>query len=73
VTFDKQSGTGGSDSVTATYGAAMPAATAPTRAGYTFSGYYTVAGGAGTQYYTAAMASARNWDIAANTTLYATH
>jgi hypothetical protein len=32
-----------------------------------------VAGGAGTQYYTAAMASARNWDIAANTTLYATH
>ena len=39
VTFDKQSGTGGSDSVSATYGAAMPAATAPTRTGYTFSGY----------------------------------
>jgi uncharacterized repeat protein (TIGR02543 family) len=71
VTFDKQSGTGGSDSVSATYGAAMPAATAPTRTGYTFGGYYTAAGGAGTQYYTAAMASARNWDIAANTTLYA--
>jgi uncharacterized repeat protein (TIGR02543 family) len=49
----------------------MPAATAPTRTGYTFSGYYTAAGGAGTQYYTAAMASAGNWDIAANTTLYA--
>ena len=67
----RSSGTGWSDNVTATYGSAMPAATAPTRTGYTFGGYYTVAGGAGTQYYTAAMASARNWDIAANTTLYA--
>ena len=71
VTFDKQGGTGGSDNVSATYGSAMPAATAPTRAGYTFGGYYTGTGGSGTQYYTAAMASARNWDLAANTTLYA--
>jgi uncharacterized repeat protein (TIGR02543 family) len=71
VTFDKQSGTGGSDNLTATYGAAMPAATAPTRTGYTFGGYYTAINGGGTQYYTAAMASARNWDITANTTLYA--
>jgi hypothetical protein len=71
VTFDKQSGTGGSDSVSATYGVAMPVASAPTRTGYTFGGYYTVTNGTGTQYYTAAMASARNWDIAAKTTLYA--
>ena len=49
----------------------MPTATAPARTGYTFGGYYTGTGGTGTQYYTAAMASARNWDIASNTTLYA--
>jgi hypothetical protein len=71
VTFDKQSGTGGSDNVSAIYGSAMPAATSPTRTGYTFGGYYTSENGTGTQYYTAAMASARNWDIAAATTLYA--
>ena len=71
VTFDKQSGTGGSTSVSATYGSAMPSATAPTRSGYTFGGYYTQTGGSGTQYYTSGMASSRNWDLAANTTLYA--
>ena len=71
VTFDKQSGSGGSDSVTAAFAGAMPAATAPTRAGYTFGGYYTAVSGGGTQYYTAAMASAANWNIAANTTLFA--
>jgi len=70
VSFDRQSGTGGSASVSATYGSAMPAATAPTRTGYSFGGYYTAING-GTQYYTAAMASATNWNIAANTTLYA--
>ena len=72
VTLNKQSGTGGSGSVTATYGAAMPSATMPTREGYIFQGYYdTDATSGGTQYYTAAGASARNWDKAANTTLYA--
>ena len=38
---------------------------------YTFGGYYTATGGSGTQYYTAAGASARNWDKTVNTTLYA--
>ncbi len=71
VTFDKQSGTGGSSSVNATYGSAMPAANAPTRAGYTFGGYYTGTGGSGIQYYTTAMASAKNWDLATTATLYA--
>ena len=70
ITFDKQGGSGGTNSVTATYGSAMPSATAPTRTGYTFNGYWDATSG-GTQYYTAAMASARNWDKAANTTLYA--
>jgi hypothetical protein len=71
VTFNKQGGTGGNASVLATYGSAMPAGTAPTRTGYSFGGYYTAAGGLGIQYYDAAMASARNWDITASTTLYA--
>ncbi len=71
VTFDQQGGTGGSDNVTATYNSAMPSATMPTRAHYTFGGYYTSTDGGGTQYYTAEGASARTWDIAYATTLYA--
>jgi uncharacterized repeat protein (TIGR02543 family) len=71
VTLDKQSGTGGTSSVTAVYGAAMPAATAPTRSGYNFAGYYSAVSGGGTQYYTATMSSATNWNRTANTTLYA--
>ncbi len=71
VTFDRQGGTGGDNGVAATFGLAMPTATAPTRTGYTFGGYYASAGGTGTQYYTAAMASATNWDVSANATIYA--
>ena len=70
VTFDKQNGTGGSNNVSATYGSAMPSATMPTRAGYTFQGYYDAQTG-GNQYYKADGSSAKNWDKAANTTLYA--
>ncbi len=70
VTFDKQNGTGGSNNVSATFDAAMPSATMPTRTGYTFQGYYDAQTG-GTQYYNAAGASARTWNKAANTTLYA--
>ena len=70
VTFDKQNGTGGSANVSATYDAAMPAATMPTRTGYTFQGYYD-AQTDGNQYYKADGSSAKNWDKTANTTLYA--
>ena len=70
VTFDKQNGTGGSNNVSATFDAAMPAATMPTRTGYTFQGYYD-AQTDGNQYYKADGSSARTWDKAANTTLYA--
>ena len=62
VNLDKQSGSNGTSSVTATYDATMPSATMPTRTGYSFGGYYSATGGSGTQYYTAAGASARNWD-----------
>ena len=71
VALNKQSGTGGTDSVTPTIDNPMPSATAPGRTGYSFGGYYTSTGGGGTQYYTNTMGSARNWDIASNSTLYA--
>ena len=71
VSLNQQSGSGGTTQVTATYGLAMPAATMPTRTGYTFGGYYTGTNGAGTQYYTASGASARSWTIDSGGTLYA--
>lgn len=70
ITFDKQSGTGGSDSVTATFGSAMPTASAPTRSGYVFAGYFDAVSG-GAQYYSDSMTSSRNWDKSTNTILYA--
>ena len=69
--FDKQNGTGGSNSAVVTFNSAMPEITIPTRTGYTFGGYYTAKNGGGTQYYTSSGTSAKNWNIAANTTLYA--
>ena len=71
ITFNKQSGTGGTSSTTATYGSAMPEITLPTRTCYAFGGYYTSTGGSGTQYYAAKGASYRDWDKTSNTTLYA--
>ena len=72
VTLNQQSGTGGTGSVTATYAAAMPSMTKPTRTGYTFQGYFTEANGNGTKYYNADGSSAKNWDKTANnTSLYA--
>ena len=71
VTLDMQSGSNGTSSVTATYGGAMPAATAPSRTGYTFGGYYTNSDGTGTKYYNDDMTSANIWDRTENTTLYA--
>lgn len=70
VTLNPQSGTGGTPSVTATYGSAMPKITKPTRTGYTFNGYYDATTG-GTQYYKADGSSARTWNKTAASTLYA--
>ena len=72
VTLDNQNPTtAGSTSVTATYGSAMPRITVPTKTGYTFGGYYDGLNGTGTQYYTAGGSSARTWNKATATTLYA--
>jgi uncharacterized repeat protein (TIGR02543 family) len=68
VTLNKNNGTGGSNSVSATYGSAMPSATMPTRTGYTFSGYFD---SNNVKYYNANGTSAKNWDKANATTLNA--
>ncbi|MBQ7637794.1 MAG: InlB B-repeat-containing protein [Clostridia bacterium] len=76
VTLNPLGGTGGTASVSATYGSAMPSATMPTKDGYNFDGYYDTYNSStgvvsGTQYYTAAGASARTWNKTSDTTLYA--
>lgn len=71
VTLDKQSGEGGTNSTSVTYGQAMPTITVPTRTGYIFGGYYSETNGAGTQYYTSSGTSAHTCDLTQNTTLYA--
>lgn len=71
ITFKKQGGSGGTETAVATYDSNMPAATKPTYTGYNFLGYYLNADNTTTQYYTATMASARTWNLLADTTLYA--
>ncbi|WP_169447579.1 InlB B-repeat-containing protein [Paenibacillus daejeonensis] len=72
VTLDDNGGSGGSGSVTATYDQPMPAATTPSRAGYTFLGYFDHTGNDAIKYYNENMSSERNWDKTdASTTLYA--
>ncbi|MBQ7977441.1 MAG: InlB B-repeat-containing protein [Clostridia bacterium] len=72
VTLNKQSGSGGTSSVSCSGGSAMPSITIPTRTGYTFGGYYTSTNGGGTQYYTATGASARSYPSSGGpTVLYA--
>lgn len=50
ITLNRQGGTTGDQSVTATYGSAAPSAEMPTRTGYTFEGYYTQENGQGDLY-----------------------
>ena len=71
VTFDKKGGTGGTDSVVAHYNREMPSATAPSRVGYRFGGYYEMAGACGTMYYSSNMSSNVKWDKEKDVTLYA--
>ena len=71
ITFDKQGGINGSNSVNAVYDSKMPQAVAPTKAGYDFKGYYYQENGQGTRYYDAGMTSVHNWDREYDATLYA--
>lgn len=71
VTFDKQGGTGGTDSVTVGYNEAYPAANAPNKENYKFMGYYTGTNGTGTQVYNEFMSSPYKYTATTNTILYA--
>ena len=71
VTLDHQGGSGGTESVTATYDVAMPSIVVPQRVGHVFCGYYTAVDGAGIRYYTASGLSAQKWNGTGATTLYA--
>ena len=71
VILDAQGGMDGSANVVPIWQADMPTATAPTKSGWKFDGYYTQTGGKGTQYYTANMTSSKVWEEATNVTLYA--
>ena len=85
INFDKQSGEGGTDAATVTYtqnNYSPTSVVAPTRAGYTFGGYYSEEKGAGVQVVSAEgawLSNANdytdpngNWlKSAENTTLYA--
>lgn len=71
VIFDKQGGTGGTDSAKVLFGDLMPQADGPVRDGYRFMGYYTQKNGKGTQYYNEFMASDKIYEIDGDLTLYA--
>ncbi|MBR2108819.1 MAG: hypothetical protein IJ932_02575 [Ruminococcus sp.] len=73
ITLNMQGGSGGTASVTATYGSDMPSATMPSKTGYTFAGYYdTSATSGGNMYYKANGSSNKTWDKTdATYTLYA--
>lgn len=69
VTLDKNGGTGGTSTVTATFGDPMPTITVPSRQSYeSFGGYFD---GNSNMYYDSAGESVRNWDKAQDATLTA--
>lgn len=71
ITFDKQGGSGGSDSVRVSYDSIVPMAQAPGRVGYTFRGYYTQPQGKGAMYYDGHMNSNVIYRELRDITLYA--
>lgn len=72
VTFDKQGGEHGTNSVIATYAETFPLADAPVKTGYTFMGYYTEPNGGGTCIYNQLMTSDTVYKYTNDITLYYT-
>ena len=70
ITLDLQQGTGGTQTISATFGSEMPAIITPTREGYLFNGYYDQTGGKGTKYYDETGKNIKNWNKG-SATLYA--
>lgn len=71
ITFDKQGGVGGTDSVVATFDEDLPLADGPIKTGWSFKGYYTQPQGKGVQYYNEYMASMLKYRVPNDITLYA--
>lgn len=67
VVFEKEGGVGGDSYITATFGAQMPNAVAPTKVGFEFNGYYI----GDKCYYDKNMQSRCVWDIPENAVLSA--
>lgn len=70
ISLNANGGSGGSSSADGWFGSKPANIAVPTKTGYAFKGYYSAASG-GTQYYDASGAAVKNWDVAADTTLYA--
>lgn len=70
VTLNKSGGTGGDASAAGWFNSLLANTTIPTKTGYDFKGYFSAPTG-GTQYYNSSGVGVKNWDIAADTTLYA--
>ena len=70
VTLDKNGGTGENDIASGWFNSLLGNTTIPTKTGYDFKGYFSASTG-GTQYYNSLGVGVKNWDIAADTTLYA--
>ena len=72
VNLNANGGTGGTESITVTYGQPMPEITLPTRDStkYQFDGFFDAVKG-GTQYYDENGKSARTWDLTYDLDLYA--
>lgn len=78
ISFNKQGGSGGSDSTTATFGNDLPlvdnnknSLSAPSKEGWSFKGYYTEPDGRGTMLYNESMGATKTCDFEDNLTVYA--
>lgn len=71
VALDAAGGSGGTESVTATYGSVLPPVTPPEKAGVVFAGYFEGEGGTGTQWYAANGTCTRPWASTEGMTLHA--
>ncbi len=70
VFLDRAGGIQGTINIKVAYGSVMPYATAPTKSGYRFKGYFELPNGQGTMYYNSEMQCAHDWNKKEGGTLY---
>ena len=72
VTLDPEGGSGGTETVTATYGVVLPNITKPHKTGYNFEGYYLDnTNDQNKKYINSDGSGAKSWDLTSDKTLYA--